>query len=129
MEIRVFFWKNGFVGPCSVPMDKALFYSSQLILKLVQRYQENDHIHGVTHTRAKLRFLPMPPFLEKKKKKVTQALLFVIGTILSKVFTSNWQKMLTYTETHMCIYIFLFRYCHKLIDWNETADMNPCSIL
>lgn len=83
MEIKVSCWKNEFVGPCLVPMDKVLFYSAQLILKLVQRYKENDHINGITYTRAKLIFLPMFPFSERKNTNPNNYSVFVIGAMLS----------------------------------------------
>lgn len=87
--IKVSLLKNEFdefVGPWSMPMDKVLFYCAQLILKPVQKYKKNDHIHGVTHNKAKLRFLPTPPFPERKNANSNNFSLFVIGIMLRKVF-------------------------------------------
>jgi len=81
VKIKVSLWKYEFIGPYSGPMEKVFFYSAQLVLKLVQGCQENDHIHGVTHD-SDLVFIPQqtwdfPTSPETKQNTKTKPLFFV----------------------------------------------------
>lgn len=81
MKIEVSLWNYEFIGPYSRSMEKVFFYSAQLFLKLVQGYEENDHIHRVTH-RSDLVLSPQqswdfPPSTETKQNTKIKPLFFV----------------------------------------------------
>lgn len=51
MKVKVSLWKYEFIGLIQALWRKYFFYSAQLVLKLVQGYQENDDIHRITRAR------------------------------------------------------------------------------